>query len=122
MSAYASSGLASLGTKTLLALFLISFSAQAQEIQIGRPKLWLYDRLYPTLDGLLRDAEGISLNSLSNLDPNALNSRMVDFIRNVIQASVSADQTAGITNSAAMTLYNASKGQFGSQAAAAQSL
>jgi len=112
----------SLAARTLVA-FLIGHSAiSAQEIQMGRPKLWLYDRLYPNLDGLLRDAEGISLNSLSGLDPNALNARVVDFLQSVFQASVNADQTAGVTNAAVQSLFKASQSLLGVQTTAAQSL
>jgi hypothetical protein len=96
--------------------------ASAQEIQIGRPKVWLYDRLYPNLDGLLRDTEGISLASLSGLDPNALNARVVDFLQSVIQASINADQTAAVQNAAAESLFKASQGLLGTQTAAAQAL
>jgi hypothetical protein len=96
--------------------------ATESEIQVGRPKVWLYDRLYPNLDGLLRDTEGISIASLNGLDPNALNARVVDFLQSVIQASVSADPTASIQNTAALSLFKASQGLLGTQTTAAQAL
>jgi hypothetical protein len=92
------------------------------EIRVGRPKVWLYDRLYPNLDGLLRDTEGISLASLNGLDANALNARVVDFLQSVIQASVNADQTAGLQNAAAESIFKASQGLLGTQTATAQAL
>ena len=128
------------GGLALLAATLFSSSAPAQmvraqdahgggirtgdfrEIEVGRPKVWLYDRLYPNLDGLLRDAEGISLAPLNGLDPNALNARMVDFLQSVVQASVSVDQTAGVQNAAAESLFKASQGLLGTQTTAAQAL
>jgi len=79
------------------------------DICIGSPKLWLYDRMYPMLDGLLRDVEGVSLSSLSGLDANAVNSRVMDLLQNFVQASVSVDQTAGISNAFARDTFNATR-------------
>jgi hypothetical protein len=97
-----------------------------QEIRIGKPKIWRYDRMYPVLDGLLRDVEGTSLASLSSLDASAVNSRVVDLLQSYFNASVSVDQAAGITNGISLdTFTNTRKAQMSTlqqQATATQNL
>ncbi|HVO60822.1 MAG TPA: hypothetical protein VMT53_07795 [Terriglobales bacterium] len=80
-----------------------------QEIRIGKPKIWRYDRMYPVLDGLLRDVEGVSLASLTGLDASAVNSRVIDLLQSYFNASVSADQTAAITNGINLDVFNSTR-------------
>ena len=87
-----------------------AMAPRTPDICIGTPKLWLYDRMYPMLDGLLRDVEGVSLQSLTALDANQVNTRVMDLLQNFVQASVSMDQAAGITNAFAMDSFNATRG------------
>ena len=41
-------------------------------ITIGCPKLWVSDRIFTVLDGMLRDVDSINLKSLQGLDPNSV--------------------------------------------------
>lgn len=101
-------------------------AAGAQEIRIGQPKAWRYDRMFPVEDGLLRDVEGIGLNSLTGLDASELNSRVVDLLQTYVSASVNFDQTAGIQNAIAMDAFKATRNsqlnQLKDQATSSQAL
>lgn len=103
-----------------------SSAACGQEIRIGQPKAWRYDRMFPVEDGLLRDVEGINVSSLTGLDANDPNSRVVDLLQTYVSASVNYDQTAGIQNALAMDAFNATRGsqlnQLKDQATTSQAL
>jgi hypothetical protein len=72
------------------------------EITVGTPRIWRYSRVYPLLDGLLRDFEAMQVNSMSGdkaLDPLASNNSSVTMLQQMTRAGVSYDQTIGLTNS-----------------------
>jgi len=68
------------------------------EISIGQPKIWQFERVNSLLDGLLRDIEGVSLQDLIRLDPNAQNAAAVRFVQSALQAGGQFDQAAAVTN------------------------
>lgn len=73
-------------------------TSQRGEIIIGCPKIWRSERLFMTLDGLMRDVDSITIAGLQGLDPNAANNAEITQIVNAFNASVKFDQTAAINN------------------------
>ena len=114
----------------LVSLFSVSahtaLAQRVQEIQIGEPKAWRYDRMYPELDGLLRDLAGTSIQQLSNMDPNALNAQVIQLIQSYLTVTGSFDQAAALSNGISLQQYNttanAQLASSQSQAAATQQL
>ncbi len=49
-------------------------------VTVGKPKIWKFDRIYSTLDGLLRDIDAVQLASLTALDASQANQTMLDFL------------------------------------------
>lgn len=71
------------------------------EITVGRPRVWRYDRVYPLVDGMLRDIEDMQITSLSGdkaLNATALNNTSVTTLQQMTQVGVSYDQNIGMTN------------------------
>jgi hypothetical protein len=67
-------------------------------IQVGQPKIWRYERIYPLLDGMLRDIESTSLQSMNPMNPNEANLQYVDFLRSLIDVQVNYNQGIGVNN------------------------
>lgn len=67
-------------------------------IRIGQPKIWRYERIYPLLDGMLRDIESTSLQSMSPMNPNEANLQYIDFLRSLVDLQVDYNQGIGISN------------------------
>jgi hypothetical protein len=67
-------------------------------ITVAQPKIWQFERVSALLDGLLRDIEGVSLNDLTQLDPNAQNAAAVKFVQSALEVGVQYDQAAAVTN------------------------
>lgn len=91
----------------LLALLCFTRGANGQdniwrsehgEITVGIPKVWRFDRVYPLLDGLLRDVESISLAEVRDLDPNKVHSTSLDFVQSVFALGIQFDQAAALKN------------------------
>ena len=61
-------------------------------ITIAQPKVWQFERVNAMLDGLLRDIEGISLDNLQKLDPNAANASLFRFLQTALEVGVKFDQ------------------------------
>jgi hypothetical protein len=72
-------------------------------ITVGKPKVWRYDRVYATLDGLLRDVDAIKLNGITSLDPNKPNAAMLDFLQQLLNGSVSASRTSPASKTSSAT-------------------
>jgi hypothetical protein len=67
-------------------------------ITVGCPKLWVSDRIFTVLDGLLRDVDSINLKSLQGLDPNSVTGAELLSIANEFQANLKYDQGAAVGN------------------------
>src|SRR6266478_5574526 len=67
-------------------------------ISVGQPKIWRYERVYPLLDGMLRDIEAALVQHLPLLDPNEANEAYLDFLRTLIGVQVDYNQGAGVKN------------------------
>jgi len=106
----------------VLVLFLVVQPAPAnvtpeeekvpQDIVLGHPRVWGYDRVYPLLDGLFQDVASTQLAQLT-LNPNAPNGSALDAIQNAFQLAVSFSQTAGLQNNLAQQM----NGTLGANAA-----
>jgi hypothetical protein len=95
-------------------VLLVLFSLQAlsipaicqeQEVTIGA-QVWLYDRVYPLLDGLLQDAASTQVNQLI-LDPNKANSSQLDALIQSFQVQAGYNQLSGVQNSVAAQMAQA---------------
>jgi hypothetical protein len=74
----------------------------AGEITVGTPRIWRYNRVYPLLDGLLRDFEAMQVNSMAGdkaLDPLANNNSSITMLQQMTRAGVTYDQPIGLANS-----------------------
>ena len=76
-------------------------------ITIGCPKLWVSDRIFTVLDGMLRDVDSINLKSLQGLDPNSITGADLLSIVNEFQANLKYDQGAAVGNAFKMQKANA---------------
>lgn len=85
------------------------------EITVGQPKIWQYERVNSLLDGLLRDVEGVSLNDLVSLDPNATNGAAVKFVQSMLEIGAKYDQAAAVTNGITQQNYAATQGVASTQ-------
>jgi hypothetical protein len=78
-------------------------------ITIGCPKLWVSDRIFTVLDGLLRDVDSINLKSLQGLDPNSITGGELLSIVNEFQANLKYDQGAAVGNAFKLQKANAQR-------------
>jgi len=76
-------------------------------ITVGCPKLWVSDRIFTVLDGMLRDVDSINLKSLQGLDPNSVTGADLLSIVNEFQANLKYDQGAAVGNAFKMQKANA---------------
>lgn len=67
-------------------------------VTIGCPKIWISDRIFTVLDGLLRDVDSISLKSLQGLDPNSATNAELLSIVSEFEANLKYDQGAAVGN------------------------
>ena len=67
-------------------------------ISVAQPKIWRYERVYPLLDGMLRDIELISLSPITSLDPNQANLQYLDFFRTLLNVQADYNQGIGVKN------------------------
>jgi hypothetical protein len=56
-------------------------------VTVGKPKIWKFDRIYSTLDGLLRDIDAVQLASLTALDASKTNQTTLDFLSSSFNVS-----------------------------------
>ena len=77
------------------------------EITVAQPKIWQFERVSSLLDGLLRDVEGVSLNDLTQLNPNAQNAAAVKFVQSALEVGVQYDQAAAVNAQNALANYQA---------------
>lgn len=68
-----------------------------EDVTLGHPRVWGYQRIYPLLDGLFQDVASTQLAALS-LNPNAANGASLDAVLNAFQMGVSFSQTGGVNN------------------------
>lgn len=80
-------------------------------ISVGQPKIWRYERVYPLLDGMLRDIEAALVQHLPLLDPNAANQSYLDFLRTFVGVQANYNQGVGIKNEAEVTKTQAAAKQ-----------
>jgi hypothetical protein len=66
-------------------------------VTIGAPKVWTFDRIYSTIDGLLRDVDAVQVN-MSSLDPNAPNQTVLDFLSTSLGIAANFNQATGRNN------------------------
>ena len=71
-----------------------------EDVTLGHPRVWGYQRVYPLLDGLFQDVSSTQLAQLT-LNPNTANGASFNAVQNAFQLGVTFSQTAGATNAAA---------------------
>jgi hypothetical protein len=92
----------------LICMALLSAAARSQSvnkqtdidrtISVGQPKIWRYERVYPLLDGMLRDIEAALIQHLPLMDPNQANQTYIDFLRTLIGVQADYNQGVGVKN------------------------
>lgn len=78
-------------------------------ITVGCPKIWVSDRIFSVLDGLLRDVDSITLKNLQGLDPNSVTGADLLSIASEFEANVKYDQGAAVANAFALQKANAQR-------------
>lgn len=85
------------------------FSTDQGTVTIGCPKVWISDRIFTVLDGLLRDVDSITLKSLQGLDPNSATSAELLSIVTEFEANLKYDQGAAVGNAFKLQKANAQR-------------
>lgn len=78
-------------------------------ITIGCPKIWISDRIFTVLDGLLRDVDSITLKSLEGLDPNSATSAELLSTVTDFETNLKYDQGAAVGNALKLQKANAER-------------
>jgi len=76
-------------------------------VTVGKPKIWKFDRIYSTLDGLLRDIDAVQLASLTALDASQANQTTLDFLSSSFNVNAGFNQKAGTVNALELEKINA---------------
>jgi hypothetical protein len=92
--------LVAVALQPLIANTKSSKSDVPEDITLGHPRVWGYQRIYPLLDGLFQDVASTQLAQLV-LNPNSANAASLQAIQNVLQLAASYSQTTGMQNTLA---------------------
>jgi hypothetical protein len=76
-------------------------------VTVGKPKIWKFDRIYSTLDGLLRDIDAVQIASLTGLDANQSNQATLDFLDTSFNFRAGFNQKAATVNALELERVNA---------------
>lgn len=76
-------------------------------VTVGKPKIWKFDRIYSTLDGLLRDIDAVQLASLTALDASQANQTTLDFLSSSFNVNAGFNQKSGTVNALELENINA---------------
>ncbi len=76
-------------------------------VTVGKPKIWSFDRIHSTLDGLLRDIDAVQLASLTGLNANESNQALLDFLSTSLNIKVDFSQRAAVLNGLELEKVNA---------------
>jgi hypothetical protein len=73
-------------------------SSDGPTISVGCPKVWQSARVFSVLDGMTRDLDSMTVQALELLDPNEINSVVIDLVQNALDVAVKYNQAQGVNN------------------------
>lgn len=83
----------------LIFLLVLPLSAQNYgHVTVGKPKVWSFDRVHATLDGLLRDLNSVKVAKLDDLNPNSTNQVLLDMLQTSLNAGVKFNGGTALSN------------------------
>lgn len=67
-------------------------------VTVGTPKIWRFDHVFSTIDGMLRDVDAVTLQALAALDPNAPNQSAMDVLVQTFRIAGGFNSAIGASN------------------------